>query len=115
MTAGRRSYDDSDDSDGPVLVSHNVFLRCAKCTKNDRKRRDKQYMSIARSLMKSQCSGFSTSTTPHGYMRPLTRRDLTSITVFDPITANGTAACDTEKQSKIRYVTMTRSRPFMWS
>ena len=56
-------------------------------------------MSIVRSLMKSQCSGFSTSTTPHGYMRPLTRLDLTSITVFDPITANGTAACNTKTPS----------------
>jgi len=59
------------------------------------------YMSIALSLMKSQCSGFSTSTTPHGYMRPLTRRDLTSITVFDPITANGTASCFTQTSNSM--------------
>ena len=56
--------------------------------------------SRVRSLIKSQCSGFSTSTTPHGYRRPRTLRPRTSITVFDPTTANGTASYDTNTRHR---------------
>ena len=47
------------------------------------------YMSIVRNLTKSLCSWFSTSTTPHGYKRPLTFLPRTSIDWHEPTTANG--------------------------
>lgn len=47
------------------------------------------YMSMVRSLRKSLCSGFSTSTTPHGYRRPRTFFPLASICWLEPTTANG--------------------------
>lgn len=46
-----------------------------------------------RSLRKSLCSGFSTSTTPHGYKRPRIFFPFTSISWLEPITANGMLAC----------------------
>ena len=51
------------------------------------------YMSMVLSLMKSQWSGFSTSTTPQGYIRPLTLRPFTSMIELAPTTAKGTAFC----------------------
>lgn len=59
------------------------------------------YISMVLSLMKSQWSGFSTSTTPHGYIRPLTFLPLTSITVLAPITAKGTASCKSHSNTLI--------------
>ena len=47
---------------------------------------------MVRSLRKSLCSGFSTSTTPQGYSRPLTFFPLASICWLDPTTANGMLA-----------------------
>ncbi len=51
------------------------------------------HTSIVRSLRKSLCSGFSTSTTPHGYRRPRIFFPFTSISWLEPITANGMLAC----------------------
>ena len=46
-------------------------------------------ISILLSLMKSQCSGFSTSTMPQGYCLPLTFLPATSTIALAPQTANG--------------------------
>ena len=56
------------------------------------------YINMVLSLMKSQCSGFSTSTTPHGYILPLIFLPRISIVVLDPTTANGTAFCKVNKK-----------------
>lgn len=63
------------------------------------------HISIVRSLMKSQWSGFSTSTTPQGYSRPRTFRPRTSNNVFAPQTANGTASfsCLTWKYITVHF------------
>lgn len=50
------------------------------------------HISMVRSFRKSLCSGFSTSTTPQGYRRPLTFFPLASICWLDPTTANGILA-----------------------
>ena len=60
--------------------------------------------------MKSQCSGFSTSTTPHGYIRPRTLRPLTSMIWFDPTTANGIAVYErSETQSRLLRLKVSTS------
>lgn len=64
------------------------------------------YISMVLSLMKSQWSGFSTSTTPHGYIRPLTFLPLTSITVLAPITAKGTASYKSHSNTLILSVSI---------
>ena len=53
----------------------------------------KTHISMVRSLRKSQCSGFSTSTTPQGYRRPRTDFPLTSIICVLPTMANGMLSC----------------------
>lgn len=50
------------------------------------------YTSMVRSLRKSLCSGFSTSTTPQGYRRPRIFFPFTSISWLEPITAKGMLA-----------------------
>lgn len=50
------------------------------------------HTSMVRSLRKSLCSGFSTSTTPHGYKRPRIFFPFTSISWLEPITAKGILA-----------------------
>lgn len=47
---------------------------------------------MVRSLRKSLCSGFSTSTTPQGYRRPRIFFPFTSISWLEPITAKGMLA-----------------------
>lgn len=65
------------------------------------------HISIVRSFRKSLCSGFSTSTTPQGYRRPLTFFPLASICWLDPTTANGILVW--KRWFKTRKTTLERS------
>ncbi len=49
-------------------------------------------MSMFLRVVKSQCSMFSTSATPQGYILPRTFLLFTSMTVLLPTTANGIAS-----------------------
>ena len=75
----------------PVKISCKTI---ANNTKGDRRsyKSNLTHMSIVLILMKSQCSGFSTSTTPQGYSLPLILLPRTSISWLEPTTAKGTAA-----------------------
>ena len=62
-------------------------------------------ISMFLNVTKSQCSIFSTSTTPQGYIRPRTFLLLTSTIAFDPTTAKGMVSCIKQHTARISYHT----------
>lgn len=62
------------------------------------------YTSMVRNFRKSLCSGFSTSTTPQGYRRPLIFFPFTSISWLEPMTANGMLAWVSQRKKKFHFM-----------